>query len=520
MRRPTGGTGHRGRAARRVAVALTAWALVAVGCAGPNDAVGPTPTTAPGTTAPPGAPAEVAAHPGDWVLPGHDYDNSRAASGSSITADDVHRLQVAWSADLAGALTTVPLVVGDTVYVQDGSGAVSAIDRADGTLRWRAAGHGFNIGPFGVAVADGRVFAVYGSTGVEALDAATGRELWHRELNATPTTGIDIQPVVVDGLVLASTVPVSTRGIYTAGDRGVIHALDAATGDERWSFDTVEGDLWGRPDVNSGGGAWYPPAVDPARGVVYWGTANPAPFPGTATEPNGSSRPGPNLYTDSVVALDLRTGSLRWYDQVHPHDLFDRDLVHTMIARVGGRQVVIGTGKGGVVVGVDPATGQRLWTTPVGTHRNDDLQALDGPTEVTPGTFGGVLTPPANADGTVYVAAINSPSTLRPDQESYIGSPLGTADGVVVAVDAATGRVRWQTSVPGDPLGGVTVVNDLVMTALLDGTIVALDRADGHTVWLRKAPGGINGWMSVAGDTLVVPVGNASPPRLVAYRLR
>jgi glucose dehydrogenase len=328
---------------------------------------------------------------------------------------------------------------------------------------------------------------------------------------------------VFDGMVFAATVPVSLGGIYQGGDRGVIHALDGATGQERWQFDTIQSpDLWGNPSVNSGGGAWYPPSFDPTRGLVYWGIANPAPFPGTPEFPNGSSRPGPNLYTDSTVALDVHTGQLRWYHQVVPHDLFDRDLVHTMVVRPttgSHREVVVATGKAGVVVGLDPATGRALWSTKVGSHHNDDLTKLDGPTKVLPGTFGGVLTPPATADGTAYVAVINAPSTLQPDKPSYIGSDLGLADGDVVAVDAATGKVRWSTKVPGDPLGGATVVNDLVFTALLGGQLVALDRSTGRIVRTIVLPGGVNGWMAVAGDELIVPVSNATPAQVVALRL-
>ena len=93
-----------------------------------------------------------------------------------------------------------------------------------------------------------------------------------------------------------------------------------------------------------------------------------------------------------------------------------------------------------------------------------------------------MLTPPATADGVVYVAAINAPSTLQPDKPSYIGSDLGLRDGNVVAIDAATGKVKWSTTVPGDPLGGATVVNDLVFTALLGGQVVALDRDSGQIV--------------------------------------
>ena len=468
-----------------------------------------------------GLPTEVAELGSDWVLPGRDYANSRSTFDSSIDARTVSGLEPAWEVELGGTLSTVPLIVGDTVYVQDGRGTVVAVARDDGEVQWRSEPNGFNIGPFGVAVADGRLFAMKGSTGVVALDAATGEELWSREVIGTPTTGIDIQPTVFDDIVFVSTVPVSIGGIYVPGDRGVIQALDAATGEVRWTFDTVEGDdLWGDPGVNSGGGAWYPPAIDPVARVVYWGIANPAPFPGTPEHPNGSSRPGPNLYTDSAVALDLDTGELRWFHQVHPHDLFDRDLVHTMNVPIAAdRHVTVAAGKGGVIVGLDPETGERRWATPVGRHQNDDLTELTGPTEVYPGTYGGIISPPASADGTVYAAVVNAPSILAPDATAYVPSSIGVADGEVVAVDAATGTVRWSTPVPGDPMGAATVVNDLVLTALLDGQIIALDRATGTIVWRTTAAGGINGWMAVAGDLLVVPVGNADPPRLVAYRL-
>jgi alcohol dehydrogenase (cytochrome c) len=475
------------------------------------------------TTTVVGAPAEYRGHPKDWVFPGHDLDNTRAAVGSWINASNVSDLKVAWTAKLAVGLSTAPLVVGDTVYVQDGTGRISALDRQTGTPRWHTKAYGVNIGPYGVAIADGRVFGMHGSTGVVAVDAATGHELWVHDITPNASTGVDIQPTVFDGMVFAATVPVSLGGIYQGGDRGVIHALDAATGQERWQFDTIQStDLWGNATVNSGGGAWYPPSFDPARGLVFWGTANPAPFPGTPQFPNGSSRPGPNLYTDSTVALDVHTGQLRWFHQLVPHDLFDRDMVHTMVARPTGgphREVVVATGKAGVVLGLDPASGRVLWSTKVGSHHNDDLTKLDGPTKVLPGTFGGVLTPPATADGTAYAAVINAPSTLQPDKPSYIGSDLGLADGVVVAIDAATGKVRWSTKVPGDPLGGTTVVNDLVFTALLGGQLVALDRSTGRIVRTIDLPGGVNGWMAVSGGELFVPVSNADPAQVVALRL-
>jgi glucose dehydrogenase len=260
---------------------------------------------------PDAAPAEYVQHPTDWVLPGRDYDNSRSTRDSTITAANVDDLDVAWEANLEGALSTVPLIVDDTVYVQDSSGRITALD-LDGAQRWSTEAYGAMIGPYGVAVADGRVFGMHGTTGVVAVDADTGKELWVRDITSTSSEGVGIQPLVYDDTVLVSSVPISFGGIYNGGDRGVIRALDAQTGQERWTFDTVKGaDLWGNADVNSGGGAWYPPAIDAERGAVYWGVANPAPFPGTAEFPNGSSRPGPNLYTDSAVALDVGTGKLR-----------------------------------------------------------------------------------------------------------------------------------------------------------------------------------------------------------------
>jgi glucose dehydrogenase len=324
-------------------------------------------------------------------------------------------------------------------------------------------------------------------------------------------------------MVYVATVPVAIGKIYTGGSIGYLEALDASTGKVDWRFDTVDSkDLWGNPAVNSGGGAWYPPAIDTHTGVLYWGVANPAPFVGTTQYPNGSSRPGANLYTDSMVALSARTGRLLWFHQAFPHDLYDRDQVQAMLVPVrrsvdGSRLVAVSTGKGGYVLGLNPTTGRLLWKTAVGIHRNGDLPRLTGPTTILPGTYGGVLTPPASADGVVYTAALNAPSTLEPDKTAYFGGKVGTMDGDVVAMSARTGRIAWDTKVPGDPTGGVTVVNDLVLTATYQGEVLALNRATGAVVWSYRAPGMINGWMSVVGDQIYLPVG--SPTQLLALRL-
>jgi outer membrane protein assembly factor BamB len=181
--------------------------------------------------------------------------------------------------------------------------------------------------------------------------------------------------------------------------------------------------------------------------------------------------------------------------------------------------VVVSSGKSGIVVGLDPDDGTVRWETEVGRHENDDLTELDGPTTIAPGTYGGVLTPPAWHDGVVYLSVVNAPSELRPDEVSYFGSQLGAQDGQVVAIDAATGDVQWDTEVSGDPLGAATVVNDLVVTVLLDGTLLAIDRASGDVVHTMDLGGGTNGWLAVANDQLIVPIGSSPPARVVALGL-
>jgi glucose dehydrogenase len=378
-------------------------------------------------------PPQVVGGSAGWPLPGQDYANGRDAVDSTLRASSIGQVAEAWSIPTAGALTTAPLIVGNTVYAEDDHGIVVAADKSTGRTLWQSAQTGFTVGPEGVALGWGKVYAAT-ADGVEALDARSGHVLWTRRLTQSATAGVDMQPTVIGHRVLIATVPVSVAVQFHGGDRGQLFAVDASSGKVDWSFDTVASrNLWGHPGVNSGGGAWYPPAIDTRTGIVYWGTANPAPFPGTPQYPNGSSRAGPNLYTDSTVALSLTTGRLLWYRQAVPHDLFDQDFVHALLVTVhrgaASRQIVVGTGKGGQLLGMNPATGRLQWQTSVGIHQNHSLTALTGPTSVMPGTYGGVLTPPAAAGGTVYVATLNAPSVLSPDQTAYFGGKIGTMNG-------------------------------------------------------------------------------------------
>ncbi|MGP0029436.1 MAG: PQQ-binding-like beta-propeller repeat protein [Acidimicrobiales bacterium] len=457
-----------------------------------------------------------------WPLPDHDYLNSRDAGASPIRMATVSRLSSAWRVPMAVGASTSPIVLGGVAYVQDEAGTVYAIDVSSGRVKWQSKPLGFSIGPYGVSIGWGKVFAAT-PFGVAAFRLSDGAPLWSRKITSTPGQGVDIQTLPYAGRVYVASVPVTIGKLYTGGSVGYLEALDASTGRVDWRFDTVRSkDLWGHPLVNSGGGGWYPPAIDTSRGIVYWGVANPAPFVGTEEYPNGSSRPGANLYTDSIVALSASTGKLLWYHQAFPHDLYDRDEVQALLVPIsravgGSHQVVISAGKGGYVFGLNPLSGRLLWKTPVGIHRDGDLPRLTGTTTILPGTFGGVLTPPASADGVVYAAALNAPSTLEPDQTAYFGGKVGTMDGDVEAMSARTGRILWDTKVPGDPTGGVTIVNNLVLTATYQGKVLALNRATGAIVWSYDGPGLVNGWMSVVGDEIYLPV--SSPAQLVALKL-
>jgi glucose dehydrogenase len=261
-----------------------------------------------------------------------DYANTRATDNSTITSQNVAELGISWSYDIPGvgewgASATNPLILDNTVYLQDLKSNVYAFDLATGNLKWKKEYDLDNYGPNGPAIGWDKIFVIKGRYEIAALDLQTGSELWTKKLSDIDSTGIDIQLTAYNNLVYASTVPGSSNSnFYTGGGVGIIYALDQETGDIKWEFNTVDSaDIWGNSQVNSGGGAWFPPAIDVNTGIMYWGTGNPAPWPGTEAYPNGTSRPGDNLYTNTMLALDSATGELLWYKQVLPHDLFDLD---------------------------------------------------------------------------------------------------------------------------------------------------------------------------------------------------
>lgn len=492
-------------------------------------------------------PPEVANNSDEWPLGNYDYSNTRATFTSQINSSNVSTLGVAWTLPIEsvgnwGAAAGNPIIADGVVYAQDLACNVYAIDLATGQKLWSTTFDNPVLGPAGPGIGYGKIVAAKQVDEFVALDMATGQQLWtYRTGNNRPTGAI--QPIFFDNRIFLST-QTATEGqgnvtftSYQGGYSGVALVLDPEKGDPLWEWVVVEEGFWGNPNVNSGGGIWFPPAIDMERNLTYWATGNPAPIVGIAGYPNGSSRPGDNLYTNSVVALDYETGEMAWYTQVIPHDLFNFDfhispILATVTMAGEERDIVIGAGKNGHVVTFDRDTGDILWDTAVGVHENDELTELppDETVWVTPGAWGGVETPMAYADGVVYVLTANLASPYHYTMwdaengaESLNRSEGGTLleNGTVEvnALDAATGEIIWRVEFDRVGFSGVTVVNDLLFTATLDGTIYALSRADGLILWEFQAPGGTNAWPAVAGDTIVWPIGIGGSPMFLALRL-
>ncbi len=472
---------------------------------------------------------------GGSAFPGIDPANTRKAGGP-ISRSNVSKLKVAWSTPITGQgaygnQASPPVVSNGVIYSQDLASNVQAIDLESGEVLWTASYEKPSHGPNGVVVAEGKVF---GATPTEAfaLDQENGEELWSVKLAANASEGIDMAPGYDEGLVYVSTVPVTATTDYEPGGVGILWALDGKTGKKVWHFNTVPDDLWSKKTglQNAGGGLWYQPSFD-GKGSMYIGVGNPAPIPGSEKYPWGASRPGPNLYTDSVVKLDAKTGKMDWYYQVTPHDVSDWDLQNPpILVTAGGKKMVIGSGKSGIVVALDQETGKLLWKRPVGKHNghdNDGLYAMRGelsklklPMTIYPGSLGGIVAPMSTNGKTLFVPIVNSPLALASQSEKAEPGPY---EGEIVALDVATGKVKWNASLGSPAYGYTTAVNDLVFVTASEGSVYALDAESGGEVWSGFLPSGTNTGVSIDGDTVLVPAGlpqaEGQVAKLVAYRL-
>ena len=484
-----------------------------------------------------------------WTLPGGNLANTRDVA-SPITSSDVATLGVAWcvpvestgvtrAAGLANGYTTTPVVVNGVVYTQDQESNVMAIRLATGKVLWTHNYNSLNGGPDGVNVVGGTVYAATDSAAV-ALSAATGRQLWSRTLIGNDREGIDMTPGYNHGTVYVSTVPVNpNKGQYLGGAKSTLWALNAATGAPEWSWDEVQ-NLWGHPGLNSGGGLWDPPSFD-RHGNIYMGIANPGPI-GQGGWPSGypwgTSRPGPDLYTDSVVKLSP-AGKLLWYYQLTPHDLFDWDLQNSpVLTTAHGQPVVIDGGKAGILIELSAQTGKPLWKLPVGVHRGPGdaglltenatpASPIPLPAEFSlePGVFGGVESQLAT-NGSATFAAVNNlavPITVKGVTESSqaFRAAIPRATGEMIAVNQDTGKVEWDDHLPSSPYGAAAVTNNVVFTTTYSGHLYAFNAATGAILLNRPLSAGSNAPVTIDGDYVItgaaVPLSGQA--LIIAYKL-
>jgi PQQ-dependent dehydrogenase (methanol/ethanol family) len=457
----------------------------------------------------------AAANAADWLLTNHDYAGQRFVDATEITRDNAASLRavcVYQAADLR-PFHTNPLVHRGIMYLTT-SQATIALDAATCRALWR---HEWTLKgrrnwpqSRGVALKDGIVVRGTPDGYLLALDAMTGRLLWERAAaDADKGETFTMPPLVFEDLVIAgpagNEVPV----------RGWVGAFRLATGEPVWRFNTRPeagepgAETWGTTDALTGGGAvWTPFSLDLAQGLVFVATGNPAP------DFYSDARPGANLYTNSMVVLDARTGKLVWHHQAVPHDLHDWDLTQVsplFSAQIGDaeRPLVSVVGKDGLLRVVDRERREPVYEVAVTRRENVDLPPTLEGVRACPGPLGGVqwngpaFNPRSN---TLYVASVELCGTFRkaPQLEHFAGrnymggtftaDPGDTGHGWLTAIDASTGAIRWRYRSRRPMLAAVTATSsDLVFTGELDGDFLVLDARDGAVLYRFNTGGAMTG---------------------------
>ena len=473
------------------------------------------------------------------------YDQTRFYPGDQINAKNVKGLHVAWifQTDVRELMETSPIIVDGVMYVTTSFDHVYALNAKTGEQIWH---YKHDMGPITVYCCgpNNRGAAVYGDKvyigtlddKLVALDAKTGKVAWSKDI-ADGSLGYSetMAPTVVDGKVLIGT----NGGEY--GIRGFVKAFDANSGDLLWTFNTVPENsvgVWATKDATGhdmhrdiaaekealgkngdpyktlGGGVWQNPSVDLATKRVYFVVGNPSP------DLDGSLRPGDNLYTDSLVSVDLDTGKLACYFQYIAHDLWDLDdtspTVLVDVKDKSGKTVpgVLHAGKTGYIYVndrkdcslirySDPMVSQKdRWTLPSPTQPLDPKAA-----KMFPGANGGVEWSPIATDpgaGMAYAINLEQEMTYTVDSAPYPNGKLwlggaftnvpgGVQAGNVTAVDYNTGKIKWQAKTPQPMIGGIlATAGGLVFTGEADGWFKAYDSKSGKVLWSFQAGAGVN----------------------------
>jgi PQQ-dependent dehydrogenase (methanol/ethanol family) len=436
----------------------------------------------------------------DWLTHTHDYSGTRYSPLAQITAANVSRLRAvcAYQVGETGNFQTGPVVDRGTMYVTS-IYATIAIDASTCRPKWRyvwtpRASENF-VNNRGVAVKDGRVIRATADGYLLALDADDGRLLWARRVaDSNASESFTMAPLVFDNLIVIGPA-VSEYAI-----KGWVGAFRLENGEQVWRFNIVPApgepgsDTWRQPEgfPVGGGGVWTAPTVDVERELIFVATGNPAPdFP-------AELRGGANLYTNSVIALNVRTGKLAWYQQLVPADSHDWDLTHASPlyrATVGGRErkLLSTVGKDGILRVLDRDSQARLFETPVTTIENATAPVTSAGTRACPGLVGGVeWNGPAYHPGLnlIVVPAVDWCATFYADTEMrfvpgqvFMGGRTVNdkqSQGWITAVDAITGKVRWRYRSPRPVVGAVTATaGGLILAGEMTGDLVAFDASSG-----------------------------------------
>ncbi len=468
------------------------------------------------------------------------YWQTRFHPARQITAGNVHQLHPAWifQTDILDTMETSPIVVNGVMFVTTAFDHVYALDAKTGEQIWE---YKHKMGPVttyccgpnnrGVAVYGDNVYLGTLDAKLVALDAKTGAVKWSKDI-ADPEKGYSetMAPTAVKGLILIGT----NGGEY--GIRGFVKAFDAATGDLKWTFDTTPENsqgVWAKTDATGrdmhrdidaekaayakdgdpyktlGGGVWQNPSVDLSTNRIYFVVGNPSP------DIDGSLRPGDNLYTDSLVSLDLDTGKYVCHFQYIAHDLWDLDAVSpTVITRVAGKDGkpitgVLHAGKTGHIY-VNDAKDCSLIRFSEAMIPQEDMWTL--PTaagaRMLPGANGGNEWSPIATDpnlGLAYSLNLHQPMTYQVTSSAYPGGDklwLGGAFTVIateaswgkfVAVDYNTGKVKWSVKTPEPMIGGaLATAGGVVFAGEANGHFKAYDARNGAILWDFVAGAGVN----------------------------
>jgi alcohol dehydrogenase (cytochrome c) len=454
---------------------------------------------------------------GDWPYVDHDLAGTRHSPLKQITTKNVSKLikVCAYSFPDQEPSQTAPIVSAGRMYLTTAHYTV-AVDGADCHVIWSSTWTPREHEPLnthrGAALADGKIIRGTNDGFLLALDEKDGHTLWAKQI-ADPKEGyfISMPPLVHDDLIY-----IGPAGAETAA-RGWVGAFRIKDGAQVWRFNIVPDDgepgaeTWG-PDPaarkHGGGNLWTPMSFDVQRNLLYVPGGNAAP------DIYDDNRPGDNLYTNSLIALDASTGHLVWYRQFVAHDVHDYDVTHVapvFKTTINGltRDVIATTGKDGLLRLLDRDSKDTIYSVPFTNRLNVEAAVTRTPVRVCPGTLGG-----QEWNGSAYYAKQNMlivPATdwcaefnkdaAAPDPEKehthgfYFGGETkfdswSAARGRLTAFDASTGHEKWRYDAAKPMIAGVTTTDgDLIFTGELTGDFLALDAGTGK-VLLRQALGG------------------------------